>query len=363
MLKTAAIFDGPDKPFILKKYEEPAAASGQVVLDLIASGVCGTDVHICGGFLAMPDFPLIIGHEFIGSVASIGDGVHCDALGRALSVGDKCIACVAIPCGKCYNCRRGETASCMAFQVTYAHNAAEEPHFHGGFAECLCSLAANVVKLPDGVDPFAAAAVPCGGPTVIRACEYGGGLNAGEVVVVQGNGPLGLFALAWAKAHDCRVIVVGSASNPERVNLMNSLKPDAFFNYRDTDAAAVLKCVSRHTDGNGADVVIETSGAPDAFPFGIELLRTRGRYFVPGQYSNRGNVSIAPQMITFKALRITGSGQYTLCDVDTYIEFLKRHAEIQPIFAAMLGKYPVSAADNAIADAKAGKAIKAVLVK
>lgn len=362
MKKTAAVFTGAGKPFGYEEYEKPSPAASQVVLDLVASGICGTDVHICDGFLGMPAFPLILGHEFIGKVSGLGEGVTTDGLGRPIAVGDTCISCVAIPCGKCFNCRRGETASCMSFGVTYAKDVHEAPHFHGGFAECLCSPAGNLVKIPEGVDPIAAAAVPCGGPTVIRSCAYGGGLEAGEVVVIQGNGPLGLFALAWAKAHDCRTVVIGSTSNAKRLELVKAWEPDVFFNYRDADAETVKKAIFQFTDGDGADVVIETSGSPAAFPFGLQLLRTRGRYFVPGQYSNRGSVSIDPQLITFKALRIIGSGQYTMCDIDTYLSFLERHKDWQPRFASMVGKYPVAEADKAMADAKAGNVIKAVLV-
>jgi len=359
--RKAAVFHGAGKPFTVKSYPISAPAAGMVGLSLTASGICGTDVHIHDGRLGMPDFPLIIGHEFLGKVDAIGADVTQDGLGRVLAKGDQAVACVAIPCGVCFNCRRGETASCMAFGVTYAQNAEEAPHFFGGLAEYLYSPAQNLVRLPDGVDALAAAAVPCGGPTVIRSCAYGGGLKAGELVVVQGNGPLGLFALAWAKAHDCRVVVIGSATNPLRLELMQAWKPELFLDYRKADAEAIKRELSRMTDADGADVVIETSGARDAFPLGLQLLRKRGRYFVPGQYSNSGAVTIEPQLITFQALQIIGSGQYTMADILTYLEFLARHPEWQPLFAKMVSKYRVDDVNQAMADAKAGKVIKAVV--
>ena len=362
----AAVFCGAHKPFEIQEYEVAAPSTGSVGLKLVCSGVCGTDVHIHGGFLAMPHFPLILGHEFIGRIDALGEGAVKDALGQTLAVGDTAVACVAIPCGKCFNCRRGETASCLSFGVTYAKDVKDAPHFHGGFAEYLYSPAQNLIKIPAGVDPLAAAAFPCGGPTILRSCAYGGGIEAGEIVVVQGNGSLGLFALAYAKARGCTVVVIGSTANPARVAACEALKADRFIDFRKASTediqAQIKEMAAAAGRGNGADVVIETSGAQDAFPLGLSLLRTRGRYFVPGQYSNRGPVSIEPQQITFRALQIIGSGQYTMADLGAYLDFLKANPALQPLFRSLVATYLVAEVNTAVADAASGKAIKAVFV-
>lgn len=364
MKRNAAVFTGPKKPFEVREFEVGAPGPGQVGLHLVSSGICGTDVHIHGGFLPMPGFPMVIGHEFIGRIDRLGEGAANDACGGVLKPGDLAIACVAIPCGKCFNCRRGETASCLAFGVTYCKNVNDAPHFHGGFAEYLFSPAENLVLLPKTVDPFAAAAFPCGGPTVIRACEYGGGFEPGELVVIQGNGSLGLFALAYAKAHGCRVMMIGSSANSERAELTRELGADAFLDFRTLSEDEIAKRVNDEAAklgrGNGADVVIETSGARNAFPLGVKLLRTRGRYFVPGQYSNRGPVEVEPQQITFKALRIFGSGQYTMADIGTYLDFLANEPNLQEIFRRLVKPFRVGDVNIAMADAEAGRAVKAV---
>lgn len=364
MKRNAAVFTGPGKPFEVREFEVGAPGPGQAGLDLVSSGICGTDVHIHGGFLAMPDFPMVIGHEFIGRIDRLGEGAAADALGNALTPGALAIACVAIPCGSCFNCRRGETASCLAFGVTYCKNVNDAPHFHGGFAEYLFSPAKNLVLLPEAVDPLAAAAFPCGGPTVIRACAYGGGFEPGELVVIQGNGSLGLFALAYAKAHGCRVMVIGSSANSERAELTRELGADVFLDFRELSEDEIAKRVNDEAAnlgrGNGADVVIETSGARNAFPLGVKLLRTRGRYFVPGQYSNRGPVEFEPQLVTFKALRIFGSGQYTMADIGTYLGFLAGKPELQKIFRRLVKTFRVGDVNAALADAEAGRAVKAV---
>lgn len=366
MNKHLTVFQGAQKEFTIKAYPVLKPETGMAGLELITSGICGTDVHIHGGYLGMPDLPLVIGHEFIGQVTALGAGAAADALGHTLHVGTIAIACVAVPCGLCLNCRKGETASCLAFGVTYVKSSEEPPHFHGGFAEYLFSPARNLVSLPKEVDPLAAAAFPCGGPTIIRACAYGGGLDSGELVVIQGNGPLGLFATAWAKAHHCHVIVIGSAANPQRTELTRRFGADLFIDYRNNTDAEILAQITAQAStlkrGNGADVVIETSGAPTAFSLGLKMLRTRGRYYVPGQYSDRGTVAIEPHAITFKALQIIGSGQYTLADIGTYLHFLKCHPELQTLFAETLQKFPVGDVNQAMAAAERGDVIKAVLV-
>lgn len=361
-----AVFHGQGQPLQLVEHPVTPPGANQALLRLAYSGICGTDVHIHQGFLGMPDMPLVIGHEFSGTVERLGEGRAVDGLGTPLATGDAVIACVAQPCGACFNCSRGETASCLAFGVTYVKDAREAPFFHGGLGEFLYMPFQNLVRIPAGVDPAAAAAFPCGGPTVIRAFAYGGGLEPGELVVIQGSGALGIFALAWARAHGAKVVVIGSAGNPARTALVQALKPDLFLDYRHTkreDAvAAVTNLAAKLGRGNGADTVIETSGSPEAFADGLALTRTRGRYLVPGQYSNRGAIAIEPQAITFKALRIIGSGQYQLSDINTYLGFLKTHAELQPLFASALKCYPIEAVNTALADAARGAAIKAVIV-
>ena len=345
--------------------EVAAPGAGEALLRLAFSGICGTDVHIHEGCLAMPAMPLVIGHEFSGTVAALGTEPAADGLGAPLACGDAVIACVAAPCGACFNCRRGETASCLAFGVTYVKPADQPPYFHGGLGEYLYSPIQNLVKIPAGVDPAAAAAFPCGGPTIIRAFAYGGGLEPGELVVVQGNGALGLFALAWAKRCGATVAVIGSAANPARLALMRALGPDAFLDYRATtpekaqEAIAVL--ARRLGRGDGADVVVETSGNPPAFAEGLALVRTRGRYLVPGQYSNRGTIALAPQTVTFKALQIIGSAQYQLADIGAYLDFLAANPDLQTLFRSAMVCYPIEAVNNALADAAAGKAVKAAI--
>lgn len=363
----ALVFESSGRAFSLKTYAVVNPDESHALLSMDRSGVCGTDVHIAEGRLPLPSGDWILGHELVGKILELGRGKDSDGLGSRLAVGDTAIACVAIPCGTCASCLRGETASCMNFAVTYMRDPKDAPHFFGGFAEVLHSPVANLVKVPAGLDLDAVAAFPCGGPTVIRAFEYAGGLEKGEFVIVQGTGPLGLFAIAYAVAGGCKVMAIGSGSNPARNEMARRLGAFELLDFKQVDKAARLARVQEIAKemkrGNGADLVIETSGSPDAVPEALDLLRTRGRYVVPGQYSNSGPVSIQPQLITFKALRITGSGQYTLKDIAAYLDFVKANPETAKVFASCVTQYKLADWREAFLAAKTGLNVKTVFAK
>lgn len=366
-LVKAAVFTGANTALEIREYPVSLPREGEVGVSLERSGICGTDVHIHEGRLAIPG-PFIPGHEFIGTVDALGKGAVHDGRGKKLKRGDRVIVSVAIPCGTCFSCRTGETASCLNFGVTYLKDPDQPPHLFGGFAEYVFAPAGNCVKVPRTVDLDAVAAFPCAGPTALRAFEYAGGLTGDELVVVQGTGPVGLFAIAWAARAGCRVAAIGSGSNPVRLKLARRLGAARIFDYRKVPIEkrldAVQRMAKRMGRGDGADVVFEASGAPAAIPEGLNLVRTRGRYVVPGQYSDSGTIAIAPHLITFKAITIVGSGQYKTADVAAYVEFLKRNRDVQKTFAACIThKYQVSQTNQALKNASAGTSVKGVLVR
>lgn len=362
----AAVFTGPNQPLAIRAYPVTPPRGNYVLLGLLRSGICGTDVHIAEGRLAIPA-PFIPGHEFVGTVRALGPRAKTDALGQPLREGDTVMACVAKPCGHCFNCAQDETASCLAFGVTYLKDPDHSPHFFGGYGEVLYHPAAGLLRVPQGLDLDAVSAFPCAGPTVIRAMDFAGQLAKGELVVVQGAGPVGLFAVAWAAKAGCTVVSIASGSNPRRMALARKLGAQVVLDYRKTTVderrARVLKIAAKLKRGDGADVVVEASGVPSAIPEGLGLVRTLGRYLVPGQYSASGGVEIQPQLITFKAIKIVGSGQYKVSDLRTYLRFLRKYPDIQRAFAQCIThRYRIADANVALTDAAAGRSVKGVFV-
>ncbi|MHB1463267.1 MAG: zinc-binding dehydrogenase [Armatimonadota bacterium] len=362
----AAVFAGAGQPLEVRTYPVGEPEVNTTRLRLAYSGICGTDVHIAEGRLAMPA-GCNPGHEFVGIIEAIGEGSATDALGQPIKPGDAAIACIAVPCGKCFNCLNGGAANCLNFGLTNSQDASVAPHFHGGYGEVLFHPTQKLVLIPEGIDLAAAAAFPCAGPTIIQAFMNAGPLQAGELVVVQGTGPVGLFAIAWAASAGCVVAAIGSSSNPERMEMAKSLGATLVWDRRNSTPeqrlSDVQKMAKELNRGDGADVVIEASGAPSAIPEGLSLVRTRGRYLVPGQYSVSGAVEIQPQLITFKAIQISGSSQYTIADLGSYVQFLQNHPELYAAFASTIThRYAISDVNTALANASQGKSIKGVFV-
>lgn len=364
MKAKAAVFKGQRKPFEIREFEITETPSGYGRSELIASGVCGTDLHIYRGTLSVAA-PSIIGHEFVGRL------IDCDpdeAAQYSLAAGDNVIADIAVPCGKCLLCKTGDDANCVNMAVTNGGSIDVPPYLYGGYAEVNYTPLSNLIKIPEELDPKAAAVFACPGPTAIHAVrlakQAGVEIDGSVTAVVQGLGPVGSFAVMYLRALGVKKLyAVTAGNNEERERLALRLGADEVLNLDRLGKDAVTEILSRENGGLGVDLCFEASGAPSAVPQGMNVLRNRGTYLIPGQYSNSGGVEIQPQLITFKALRMIGSSQYSVCDVKEYLDFLCRHKDLQETVLSLSSYYKVEDVNRAFADALAGKNVKTVLVK
>ena len=139
----AAVYVAAKQPFEIREYPLTAPPPGMAKLRLIASGVCGTDIHIHRGKIALEP-PKIIGHEFVGRVEEIGEE---DSRHYGIRTGDAVIVDIASPCGKCLLCRQNDDANCLHMQVTNGNNPEQAPHFWGGYGEYNYSPVQNLIKI------------------------------------------------------------------------------------------------------------------------------------------------------------------------------------------------------------------------
>ena len=358
----AAIFTGAGQPMEIREFPITATPAGYGRSDLIASGVCGTDLHFYRGTLTVGT-PSIIGHEFVGKLTDC-DPAEAETYG--LTIGDNVIADIAVPCGECLLCKTGDDANCVSMGVTNGSSIEEAPYLWGGYTEVNYTPLSNLVKIPEGLDPTAVAVFACPGPTAMHAFRLGAqaGLDWAQirVAVVQGAGPVGSYAAMYMKAMGVpTVYVIAKNVSAEREALLRKMGVDEVYDLA-TDAHITEK-LQAENGGLGVDLCYEASGAPNAFPQGMNILRNRGIYLVPGQYSNAGGIEIQPQLITFKAVRIIGSSQYSMIDVKDYLAFLEANPALVPVIRDLAACYPVSEANKAFEDALAGKNVKTVLVK
>ncbi len=364
MKAKAAVFMGIETPFDIREFDVTATPAGYGRSTLIASGVCGTDLHFYRGGLSI-DPPTVIGHEFVGKLT---DCDPAEAAKYGLAVGDNVIANIAVPCGECLLCKTGDDANCVNMGVTNGGSIEEAPYLWGGYAEINYTPLSNLVKIPEGLDPTAVAVFACPGPTALHAFRLGeqAGMKWADIhsAVVQGGGPVGSFAVMYLKAMGVdKVYAVINREDPTREALLKKLGADEVLSLRKDGSEAVTKRLGQENGGLGVDLCYEASGAPNAVPQGMNFLRNRGIYLIPGQYSNSGGIEIQPQMITFKAIHIIGSSQYSMVDVKDYLTFLDTHRELQDLILPLATCYPVSEANRAFEDALAGRNVKTVLVK
>lgn len=359
----AAVMVGVNEPFAVREFPLVPAPAGMAKIKLEASGICGTDIHIHRGKIPIHT-PTIIGHEFVGCVEEISE---TDSQTYGIHPGDHVIVDIACPCGECLLCRSGDDANCVHMGVTNGGDPDVPPYLYGGYTEYNYSPVKNLIKISDGLDPKMTCVFACAGPTALHAFrlaeQAGCRISQASVAVVQGLGPVGTFAVTYlASLGIPHIIAITAGNNPEREVLARRLGASEVCNLTRTDVQEIIAHIKERSGGLGADVVFEASGNPNAVPQGMEMLRNRGTYLVPGQYSNSGKVEIAPQMITFNALHIIGSSQYAVSDVEMYLTFLQQNPQLHACIRSLAKEYPVSDINQAIEDAKSGNNIKTMLV-
>jgi D-arabinose 1-dehydrogenase-like Zn-dependent alcohol dehydrogenase len=362
----AAVFIESNQPFAIRDYPSSDPAPAMSLVSLVASGLCGTDIHIWEGAIAFKG-PMILGHEFLGRIEAIGEGDPIDCLGNRMAVGDRVIVNVIEPCGTCPLCTTGGAASCVKLgdSLTYTRSPEKPPHLHGGHAEATIAPTRYLHKISDALPTDVVAAFLCAGPTIVRGVAYAGGIHPGEHVVVQGSGPVGLFAVLYAKRLGAKTVtMIGSGSHPLRLELARELGADSVLDIRATTIDERRRIVLSTADNLGADCILEATGNPEAIAEGLALLRLRGRYVWAGQYSDRGAVAIPTHMITFNALQIFGSAQFTSADRAEYLAFLERVPDAWPsIEKVITHRYLVEEVNEAFTHARRGDSIRTIFVK
>jgi len=266
---------------------EPTPKSGEVRIQVAACGICGSDIHVRhDSFPYWP--PVILGHEFAGTV--IESGPDC----QYFTVGDRIVAEPhTLACGQCYLCRTGNVQICAA-------KRSPGWGIDGGMAKYICYPERLLHRIPDDMTWDQAAVVE---PTANAVTDLilRTGVVPGDFVVVQGPGPIGLMTAMVARAAGARdVVVIGT---PGDVELRLSKAQELGFrtvNIGDTDP---VEAVIDMTDGKGADVVAECSGAPKAIPVSVDLVRKRGKICVIGLTGNR-NVELPWDKFAFKVVEV-----------------------------------------------------------
>jgi threonine dehydrogenase-like Zn-dependent dehydrogenase len=370
-----ATFEGPGSYPQIQTVDYPDIPDHAGLIQVGACGVCGTDLHILQGHWPKPlNWPFTLGHEVAGILAAKGSALTEDYMGNPLVEGCKAMIPPLMPCGTCRICRHYPEHANKCLNPTYYGRYipfSKAPHLWGGWAEMVyidmdMHPATKVWRLPDDMS------LTLGSLTEPLACciralncaVKANGFFAGDTVVIQGSGPIGVLMVAAALEMGAgRVVVIGAPEDP-RLALCRDFGAEATVSIEDCPEPqdridAVLECVGEY----GADLVVDCAGHPSAGPEGIEMLRDGGTYVEMGQFTDAGSIDTNWHRFCAKDMKLVGSWGLTARDVAPGIEMLDRARDRFP-WEKMQTRFEFSESgiQDAIDTALAMKSVKSTII-
>lgn len=352
------------KPLKLQSYRLLDPEPGAAVARILLAGVCGSDVHLYHGHYPIP-LPNILGHESVGVIEKIGPQEVSDFSGQKVQEGDRVLIMSSIPCGQCYYCRVLAQRNLCEKRLVYgvSKSADEPPHFSGGYAEYMyLRPGTGLLKLPLDITPEEAISLGCAGPTAVNGVLFQTKISAGDTIVVQGSGPVGLAAAMIARLSGAKKILLigGPASRIEFARKRNLA--DWYLDiFEVKDAEERIKMVLAQTDGGrGADAVLECAGFPVAVQEGWKMVRRDGKYLVLGHYTDKGPILLNPMIITQKQMKVFGSWAFVEPHYLKYVDLIPQFKRLFPL-KEMITFFPLAEANQALQAVEKGEVIKAVI--
>lgn len=307
----------------IRDLPEPYPKEGQVKIEVKAAGICGSDIHVFHDEIDLPiRTPVVMGHEYCGVIVEVGRGV------TNWQVGTRVTSETAFSvCESCVYCRTGQYHLCKERKGIGFW-------FDGAFADYIVIPEKRVHKLPDNVDFIAGALgepLACITHGVIELSR----VHSGDTVLVAGLGAIGLLAAQVARAEGSRVIISGTSDDLKRFELAKSLGFNELINVQEKNLRQVIDEI---TAGNGVDVFLECSGAPEAARMGLEVVKKRGWYTQIGLFGKPFEVNL--ETIAYKELQVTGSFSQRWTAWETAMKLLElKMVETKPLVTDI---YPIS---------------------
>lgn len=361
-----ARFDEPGKPFEIQTVSLPEVGPGEILIRVLRANICGSDVHAWHGTFATRglggQLPTVLGHEMVGAVEVLGDGVSTDSNGKPLTAGTRIVFPYFYSCHRCRNCLAGRRNACLNLKMAMLGRADEPPYFVGGYGDYyLLPAGAVVYTVPDTVSDDIAAGANCALSQVMYGLERVD-LQLGEHVVVQGAGALGLYAVAVAKARGAaNVIAIDGV--PERLALAEAFGADSVIDLNEMSTPKErAKAMRALTDGHGADVVVEVVGHPSAIDEGLQMLAQFGRYVEIGNINIGKTFAFDPSRFVFTNKTMVGVSLYDPVVLSRALDFLDRHQHQLPFDRLAAASYSLDGINDAFAAADGKRDVRASLI-
>ena len=305
----AVVLSGPNQ-FAPAEIEKPQIGPDEILLEMKAAAICGTDMRILTGKKTKGvRYPSVIGHEFCGVIAEVGADV------KGYEVGEKVAVANVIPCHHCCSCLRGRTNACL-------DRKAIGYEFDGGFEEyiripSICIENGNVVKLPEYMSYQAGALIEPLSCCIRGLKNAGTGFN--DDVLIVGAGPIGLFHLQLSKIAGARKVIV-SEPNEQRRKVALELGADLVVDPTKEDLPAI---VDRETNGQGMDVIVMAIGVPALVNSTLKLCKRGGTVNLFAGFAGTGESTVEVNTIHYNEINVNGSTAYKLEDYLAAAEMIK----------------------------------------
>ncbi len=349
MQSRAAVFHRTGQGLELTALSVPALSPGEVLVEIACCTICGSDLHTFNGRRAAKG-PTVLGHEMIGNVIALGDAnaVLNDINGEPVQIGDRVTWSIIVNCGACELCQRGLPQKCVSL-FKYGHEPITAAPLSGGLAEhCILRKNTRILKIPASLSDEITCPANCATATVMAAFRAAGDV-AGKTVIIHGAGMLGLTASALARFSNAKTVLLTDLS-AERLSCGEAFGATHTFNIKDVPHS-LLEEVQDITNGLGADVVLEMSGSIQAMESSIDLLGIAGTLVLVGAVFPTPGVSISPETVVRKLLKIEGVHNYAPRDLSQAVSFLEA-SQTQFPWASLVGKrFPLDDVEQALAQA------------
>jgi D-arabinose 1-dehydrogenase-like Zn-dependent alcohol dehydrogenase len=343
-----------------REFDLPVPEKGALLLSVARANVCGSELHIWRG-----EHPTkkkgILGHEMVGVVKELGEGVTTDYAGRSIKEGDRIASVYYLTCRKCNMCLKGHLHLCENAYNFWNKDPEEPPHFHGTFSShYYVHPDMYFYKVPDNVPDVAAASANCALSQVYYGLDKSG-LTYGDTLVIQGAGGLGLNASAVAKEKGANVIIIDGVES--RLEIAKKFGADHTINITEYDTVEKRASAVRElTDGLGADVGIELSGVPASFSEGIHLIRGGGKYVSIGNVSPGKYTDFDPGLLTRKSIQITPIVRYDPWYLNKALQFLSENIDKYPFANMIDGEFDFDNIQEALDKSAAREVTRASIV-
>ena len=313
------------------QHDLPNVEPGAILVRVLSSNICGSDVKNwkSGVSLGVSSSKTCQGHEFVGRIQQLGEGVTTDYAGQPVQVGDRIVAAYYITCGECSACKKGRYDQCENAYIHLGQSPEEYPYFSVTFAtHYYIHPKQYFYKVPDSLPDHLAAGANCRFSQVYYGLEH---LQpaTGETLLIQGAGSMGLYAAAIAREMGITTIIIDSVADrlkmAKRFGANHLISMEEIPTLEGREAA-----IHQLTGGKGVDMALELTGVASAVEEGLHHLAPMGRYVIIGTNVLSAQATLSPGYITRKSLMVTGVARYLPEYLHKSLEFLDRFQHKYP---------------------------------